>query len=710
MKRVLLAVAGSLLMAACGGGGSSAEDAPSAPSASGGVDAVAAVGRETGSATAPADVWTFIANEGQSFQVTGTQTVRYGQGSTWIQRSVTNSGQCTNSFFGSDPLFGIVKRCEVLSSPPPPPSEVWTFIANEGQSFQVTGTQTVRYGQGSTWIQRSVTGSGQCTNGFFGSDPLFGVVKRCEVLSTAAPPGNTANDGSPLGTNLAGLSYFSTQVPLIDLFKTSSPWISGSATAWSDGRGFDLDSEGWIKSLQPGQIARTLMLRGPGVYPIGKYVVLYEGQGTLEYVFGWRKVAAESSPGRDVVEATGSVGDIGLYITATNPATPLRNIRVLLPGGICGSDAFVHAAAASDCPGNFRSFEQVHATLIFNPVFLERTRKYKVLRYMNWMETNTENQDGTWAARPRLTHARWTDQGGVPFEVLIELANRLNAYPWFNMPHRASDDYVRNFAQTVRDKLAPTLKVYLEYSNETWNPDFPASRYAEAQAQALGIAAPDAYTTRIRYHARRAPQIFDLWSSVFAGNARLVRVLGGQVPSTYLADVVASFENAYLKADAIGLNAYFSLDELDTVAGAERFAALTNAQAFAELRAKALTAFVADVQAQVATISKYKLKVMAFEGGNSLWPRGPGQSNANLTAKLNSIQRDPEMKTLYTEFLNSWFNAGGHLMMHFTDIASYSAAGGWFGSLEYLAQPRAEAPKYDGLMSFIDNNPNRITP
>ncbi len=660
----------------------------------------------------PGDVWTFIADEGQSFRVTGTQTVRYGQGSTWIQRSVTGNGECSNTFFGSDPLVGVVKRCEVLSTTPPP-GDVWTFIADESQSFQVTGTQTVRYGQGSVWIQRSVTGIGQCTNTFFGSDPLVGVVKRCEVLSSAPPPGNTANDGSPLGTNLVGISYFATQVPFIDLFKTSAPWISGSAGAWDDGRSIDLDSSGWVKSLLPGQVARTLMLRGPGVYPSGKYVVLYEGQGSIEYAFGWRRLAAESSPGRDVLEVinTQIADGLGIFLTATNPANNLRNFRVLLPGGICGSDVFVHAAAASACPGNFIGFEANYATLIFNPVFLERTRQYKVLRFMEWMETTTDNQDGTWASRPLLTDARWSGQGGVPLEALIELANRLNAYPWFNIPHRASDDYVRNFAQMARDRLAPSAKMYLEYSNETWNPDYPASRYAEAQSQALGIALPgDLYTSRIRFHARRAPQIFDIWSSVFAGHSRLVRVLGGQTVSTYLTDVVSTFENASLKADALAVNAYFYLPDVSSTEEAERFAALTNAQAFQEIRTKSLPAVVNDIKAQVAAAAKYGLKVVAFEGGNSLWPPYPARSNVNLEAKLNSLQRDPEMKLLYTQYLTDWFAAGGGLFMHLGDVSSYSARAGWFGSLEYLYQPRAQAPKYDALMSFIDNNRNLITP
>jgi Protein of unknown function (DUF1800) len=138
------------------------------------------------------DAWTRIAAEGAAFTTTGTQTVRYGAGSTWIEKTVTGSGRCTNDFFGRDPVFLVVKTCEVKNvttpPPPPPPTGGWTAVAAEGGSFTVTGTQTVRYGAGSTWIEKSVTGSGFCTNDFFGRDPLYGVVKACEVSSNTPPP------------------------------------------------------------------------------------------------------------------------------------------------------------------------------------------------------------------------------------------------------------------------------------------------------------------------------------------------------------------------------------------------------------------------------------------------------------------------------------------------------------------------------------------
>ncbi|HEV7578297.1 MAG TPA: S8 family peptidase [Caldimonas sp.] len=130
----------------------------------------------------PPSGWTHIADEGQGFTVSGTQTVRYGSGSSWITMTIAGSGSCTNDFFGNDPIYGVVKECQV-SATAPTPAPGWTKIADEGQAFTVNGTQTVRYGSGSSWITLSVTGSGTCSNAFFGNDPIYGVVKRCEVAS-----------------------------------------------------------------------------------------------------------------------------------------------------------------------------------------------------------------------------------------------------------------------------------------------------------------------------------------------------------------------------------------------------------------------------------------------------------------------------------------------------------------------------------------------
>ena len=48
--------------------------------------------------------------------------------------------------------------------------------------------------------------------------------------------------------------------------------------------------------------------------------------------------------------------------------------------------------------------------------------------------------------------------------------------------HLASDDYVRQEATFWLANLRPDVQVYVEHSNEVWNPLFPQGRYATEQA------------------------------------------------------------------------------------------------------------------------------------------------------------------------------------------------------------------------------------
>ena len=67
-------------------------------------------------------------------------------------------------------------------------AQTWTRIATENQTFTVPTAQTVRYGAGTQWVERLVSGTGQCSNAFFGSDPAKMTVKACETLSAAPTP------------------------------------------------------------------------------------------------------------------------------------------------------------------------------------------------------------------------------------------------------------------------------------------------------------------------------------------------------------------------------------------------------------------------------------------------------------------------------------------------------------------------------------------
>ncbi|GAA2355540.1 hypothetical protein Cme02nite_48210 [Catellatospora methionotrophica] len=65
----------------------------------------------------------------------------------------------------------------------------WTYCAvAENGTCAVSGTAVVRYGAGSSYLYKTVTGSIGCNQTAFGGDPIFGTVKHCD--SSPQPPGN----------------------------------------------------------------------------------------------------------------------------------------------------------------------------------------------------------------------------------------------------------------------------------------------------------------------------------------------------------------------------------------------------------------------------------------------------------------------------------------------------------------------------------------
>jgi hypothetical protein len=73
-------------------------------------------------------------------------------------------------------------------------TEQWTLCANEYQTCSFTGTRRVRFGLNASWVERdlaSVGGGVPCRLATFGSDPVVGVTKRCELRAVTAEPAPT---------------------------------------------------------------------------------------------------------------------------------------------------------------------------------------------------------------------------------------------------------------------------------------------------------------------------------------------------------------------------------------------------------------------------------------------------------------------------------------------------------------------------------------
>ena len=513
------------------------------------------------------------------------------------------------------------------------------------------------------------------------------------------PASVRANANSPLGTNLDGITDWSTDFPFVDALKRSREWISSPVSTWEDHRPIPLDERGNPRALARGQRARSLIWWEVTQYPAGDYVVLYDGVGTLSYDPQGELV--HKAPGREVVHLDPKKGFFSLLIESIKPSDPLRNVHVLMPGGVCDNDPVRYCDDKLPCSGApCRSFEQDHESQIFHPKFLERLQKFSVVRFMDWMRTN-DSKEKKWADRPLPTDARFRD--GAPVETMVALANRLSQSPWFNIPHAADDDYVRRFATYVRDHLRSDLKAYVEYSNEVWNGIFPQASYVQAQGKKLGLGKSD-WDAQYRYHARRSTEVMKIWEGVFKGQEqRLVRVLGTQVANEGVAEGLLSFEDAAQHVDVLAVAPYFG-GEYASPEEEKRWEKATVTEVIDDIHKRTLPLCNTFIKRHAEIAAKYKLELVAYEGGESFAGIAGTENNAKLNKLLDAVGRDPRMKQVYLDYLEGWKNNGGKLFVHFTDVFAPGKYGRW-GALEYLEQPRAQAPKFDALMTFIETHP-----
>jgi len=245
------------------------------------------------------------------------------------------------------------------------------------------------------------------------------------------------NDNSALGINVGGVTYWSSEIVFVDLFKHSQTWKSQApGKGYAQGGPLDLDEKGWVRSLRgDGHFADSIILSRPKLgYPAGVYTCLYDGHGKVQFAYGTEVV--EDTPGRVRVKVGSEQNILTLKISETDPADPVRNIRLILPG-----------------------FEDTYEKQPFHPDFLKRWEKFKVLRFMDLQRTNNSRQVH-WSDRPTPAMQTQGDDAGVALEYLIELANTLNADPWFCLPHLATDDYIHSFARMIKARLKPDLNIY----------------------------------------------------------------------------------------------------------------------------------------------------------------------------------------------------------------------------------------------------------
>ena len=554
----------------------------------------------------------------------------------------------------------------------------------------------------------------------------------------ATPTSPPATDPS-LAIGLSGVDDWSVQQPFIDVMKTAREWIGHLQGQWGgfsydqlEAGGF-LDANGWIREIPAnvGAISTLILTDLPAEtadYTGGRYRVTYDGDGDLRIAGGGASNVVYGN-GEIWFDFAPSPGPVMLTIESTDPngnGDYIRNIEV------------VHER-------NITAHENGE---IFNPLWLDTINDFRVLRFMDWMETNNSEQS-EWADRPQASDFSWA-LNGVPVEIMVELANQIGTDPWFNMPHLATDEYMREFATYVQQNLDPSLRAHVEYSNEVWNWQFSQAQWAEQQGRALW----GADFTWTQYASLRAMEMAQIWTEVFGDEAatRLDRVIATQTEWIGLEQDILNNprwqamapgnEAPHLWFDSYAVTGYFSSHlgsdgraqiVLDWIAQSEARATsqanalnLTGAArtayieehrfdyavslAIQELRDGSVTGYtensLADLIGRVfpyhARIAEeYGLDMVMYEGGTHVVGIGSWVGNRTLTEFFTHLNYTEEMGELYQVLLEGWRDAGGTIFNVFVDVYTPNQWGSW-GALRGLTD---ENPRWDAIMTFLAENP-----
>ena len=512
------------------------------------------------------------------------------------------------------------------------------------------------------------------------------------------------NKQSPLGINTNEVTEEDASLPYVDLFRSSIPFIENRALSST---GVTYDKNGWPQNLNGGYAGTKFLGKMPvDALPQGNYTVLYEGEG--EIIYGHGAKLLEHTEGKDIIQLQPDDHQLinaSLTITKTNPNNYIHNIRVIMPGGICQGNPFQQVKSASSCasPHDYLSFVNHYRSIIFNPDYLNFMKDFSVIRFMP-MSGITRNPAKHWDQRPNLQEASWGGtygSRGIPLELQVELANRLQARPWFNVPHGADDHYMRSFADFIHNTLSPSLKPYIEYTNEAWNANFVHSEYTQKMGIAEGLD-KNAMDAGYKYYAKRSVEFFNIFEDVYGSTEGFTRVIGGWDTRTDISAKILSYDDTYKHVDALAIAPYIGgnikgfreAKNVDDI-----FHLLTDDGAY-----RALPEIVNDIRKHVKLAHDFGLKLIAYEGGQGLVDWATRSSEQHPNPLFFAANRDPRMMDIYSRLLKEWKGAGAETFVMFSAPRTCQWFGCW-GLKEYITQPMADAPKYAATKKFITENP-----
>ncbi len=524
-----------------------------------------------------------------------------------------------------------------------------------------------------------------------GNPLVFTMDQNCKIKGNFIP---VTLEKMQIGTNLGGIVDWGSHWVFVDIFKRSRDWRTRNESGgqWDsnlahliprDKNGYATQVPFFPTSGQESQIIHTIIFL-PEIY--GKYTLLFRGKGRLRVRWpgGDQSLQSQRKGLRRFQFEVHESGTFALDIHQTGGADYLRDFRLIAP-----------------------NFIQKYRKTPFHPLFLESLKNFSCLRFMDWQKTNASPSQ-LWKDRTTPSSNTQTRAQGASLEYMINLSNRLQQDFWFCLPHAADDNYVRESARLIQEKLDPTLKVYVEYSNETWNTAGPFSQtvYIQDKGEKLGLGA-DRWQSGQRYTTLRSVEIWKIFLDKFQDDSRLQKVLATQAVNIYLTRmrIKALFDHKInpemIMPNCLAIAPYFG--ESYTPRSIEQNGYPSLEELVTTVSQKSIERIRESIQQQKILANEQGWNLVCYEGGQHFVGSQGAENDDRLTEILQAANRDPRMGSRYKEYLNMIQKEGINLFVNFNHIGRFSKWGSW-GTLEYQNQPLKEAPKYRAISEWIEAN------